>query len=108
MVSDTLKKPLVQRGPSDFTKLVETKPADDFMFFFLTLKISSLNGRFFGVTCPFEVLKIYLHTYFTSGCLRKLGKGRHEAFWPPAIPKSRRKCCYFEKQCVECTEFIYA
>lgn len=68
-------KPLVQRGPLGFMKLVETKPADDFKVFFLPLffflvrkpmSVNSSNGRLFEMTPSFEVLKLYMCIYFTS------------------------------------------
>lgn len=50
MVFDTFR-PLVERGPLGFPKLVEMKPADDFVFsfrlffFFLILRVNSSNER---------------------------------------------------------------
>jgi len=43
VVFDTLK-PLVERGPLGFTKLVEMKPADDLVFSFCLFFVLALFG----------------------------------------------------------------
>lgn len=63
-----------------FTKLVETKPTDDFMFSLKqkTLKVNSSNRRLFEMTCLFFFLKYRaLFCIFIShlGVSKKLEKG---------------------------------
>ena len=76
MVSDTLLH-LAQGGSLDFTKLIQTKPADDFMFFLKkckknqkTLKVNSSNWTHFEKRLvPLRYGKFILHVYLTSRCL---------------------------------------